>query len=716
MLRKERFLVVNLVLILSVLLIISSCDNSLDSSDIQEGNEDLQINQLEEAKLVEINSGVSGLDQNGELVSGIIISSESDSIATNEYEGGITLANPLPNNVRVKLEKEGFVPKILSLSQGQVSLSLSLTKIEESYLVGPGGGRINFSDGTVLEIPEGALEEYTEITYSLLDSKSSPALDLGENYAYAKSMFFGPSGLRFNVPVTVKTPIKEIAEELNYTDGYELELFSFDYSSLVWNNVGNARVENNTLIFEISHFSDIIPIDKNTRLKKESERGPTTDQNGDGKDDLEDDPIALFFLPCNTKETFKVESEKTRTITSSLEGSLSLGPLELSGEREEESSTTNTVTETFEEGPEPKDMWVSIFGKYKITTYIVEKDYFGNGNWVPVKRIKKMELLNFQDKREMGEFCTEDGTYRDPPLSGGKPELNEGDMYWEPWDWMPSGRSGGPNSDSNVIYFWKGNNFIDEQIFGKSLHRMRWENIGVKKGDTPKDFDLDCGTGSITVAMKESKKHSLSLGGGAQLEIEKLALKLGGKVTGKDEITFSKEHEYALERDPCKKFKYQIYPIYHEKWLYIEKLEKVDPGRARGQHGWKILKKVKLEIPIGFYVSKKITGTCACSGSSNNVDGTSRGNVDGSGSSSSSGSSYSTPDSGGSSTPTYKDACYPSEGRLEYCVDIDADGKIDVLGTPLSGQYEYDVVYSYQESTIGFFEEGDNYYYAYYLS
>jgi hypothetical protein len=125
--------------------------------------------------------------------------------------------------------------------------------IEENNTIGPGGGSVADGGGASITIPSGALDKEHEIkvsTYAKSDECPNPTGSVPHFIGGAK---FEPSGLEFNVPVTVTIPSNQ-----NLTPGSQFPLFLWNESRSGWEQtefIATVSADGNSFSAEITHFS-----------------------------------------------------------------------------------------------------------------------------------------------------------------------------------------------------------------------------------------------------------------------------------------------------------------------------------------------------------------------------------------------------------------------------------------------------------------------------
>jgi hypothetical protein len=108
-------------------------------------------------------------------------------------------------------------------------------------------------EGVSVEVPPGALKE--DCTITIGEVTNPPALP--DNLkAIGKVIDYGPHGAIFNTPVTVRVPYThEDLSKSGISDPAELEVWTFNTTTLAWEAVPVDRVEGWFLIYKLSHFS-----------------------------------------------------------------------------------------------------------------------------------------------------------------------------------------------------------------------------------------------------------------------------------------------------------------------------------------------------------------------------------------------------------------------------------------------------------------------------
>ena len=117
-----------------------------------------------------------------------------------------------------------------------------------TQVIGASGGQIKDDEsGLNLNIPAGALSSETNITAQYVEEAST--FTSAPSLGFLCGAEFGPSGTVFEKPVEVslkldKAPINN-----------ELSVAYYDEVNKLWEYAANARYSNNTVTFEVTHFS-----------------------------------------------------------------------------------------------------------------------------------------------------------------------------------------------------------------------------------------------------------------------------------------------------------------------------------------------------------------------------------------------------------------------------------------------------------------------------
>ncbi len=149
----------------------------------------------------------------------------------------------------------GEVTSNVSVSEGDITSSVttsddnhvSETDIVEK-VIGPSGGEVvDTANNLSINIPAGALNEDTVITinHAFHESAVSEAPSIG----FLGAAIFGPSGLKFNVPV-------EVNLKLNATPDFStLTVYCYYEEDDVWGLETEATVAGDVATFSVTHFS-----------------------------------------------------------------------------------------------------------------------------------------------------------------------------------------------------------------------------------------------------------------------------------------------------------------------------------------------------------------------------------------------------------------------------------------------------------------------------
>jgi len=130
-------------------------------------------------------------------------------------------------------------------------------------IVGSNGGTVSVTDtssgilGAQAEIPADALSENTVVTISELVEEIPPFPE--GIIGIGLPVHFGPEGLVFNKPVTIKIPYtEEDLENAGVGDPQELNVYTFNTTTLTWELVEGPKTvdeENMLIIIDVTHFS-----------------------------------------------------------------------------------------------------------------------------------------------------------------------------------------------------------------------------------------------------------------------------------------------------------------------------------------------------------------------------------------------------------------------------------------------------------------------------
>ncbi|MFO1370942.1 MAG: HYR domain-containing protein [Candidatus Competibacteraceae bacterium] len=128
-------------------------------------------------------------------------------------------------------------------------------------VVGQQGGNITVSDTSSpllnagVEVPSGALPSNTVINISEVDAPALPPNLIGMGVP----VHFGPEGLQFAKPVTIKIPYKQAdLDNAGITDPNQLDVYTFNITTQAWILVpGTKTVDtvNRLVMIAVDHFS-----------------------------------------------------------------------------------------------------------------------------------------------------------------------------------------------------------------------------------------------------------------------------------------------------------------------------------------------------------------------------------------------------------------------------------------------------------------------------
>ena len=115
-------------------------------------------------------------------------------------------------------------------------------------VIGATGGEMkDDEENLVINFPEGALNTSVNITATYVEDASIFSENVDPNFLGAVE--FGPSGTTFDEPVEVKMNL--IREPVND----EVGIFCYDEVNDIWDYVGQGNVDDQTVSFEVTHFS-----------------------------------------------------------------------------------------------------------------------------------------------------------------------------------------------------------------------------------------------------------------------------------------------------------------------------------------------------------------------------------------------------------------------------------------------------------------------------
>lgn len=203
-------------------------------------------------------------DTNGVPISGARISIDGTSIvAYSDNKGTYDITNAPVGVQTLKIYKEGYIlgSRVIEVYYDEVSFfNPVLTPFGESKSVGPEGGTLNFSDGTNITIPAGALDTTVNLTVTYLAPDVIPITTQEEDISYPKlyGLDLSPH-INFNTPVTITFPLgylgDEVLDELSAGDTLQVRLF--DPDTLTYSDYVNATVnsDSRSATMRVSHFT-----------------------------------------------------------------------------------------------------------------------------------------------------------------------------------------------------------------------------------------------------------------------------------------------------------------------------------------------------------------------------------------------------------------------------------------------------------------------------
>jgi hypothetical protein len=109
--------------------------------------------------------------------------------------------------------------------------------------------------GVTIEVPPNVLSEDTTITIG--EVTNSPELP-DDIVGIGTSVEFGPSGITFNEPVTIKIPYsQEDLDNLGIIDPNVIKVFTFNTATSAWEEVlvDSVNIDNKLVICKVGHFS-----------------------------------------------------------------------------------------------------------------------------------------------------------------------------------------------------------------------------------------------------------------------------------------------------------------------------------------------------------------------------------------------------------------------------------------------------------------------------
>lgn len=178
-------------------------------------------------------------------------------LATGNYVAQVTVTGHVSANTPVNVTAPNETPNInFSLDTYPYAV-----KIIGQGVVGQQGGSVRVSDTSSpllnagVDVPAGALSDNTVINIGEVDAPALPPGLIG----IGAPVHFGPEGLQFAQPVTLKIPYKqEDIINAGITDPNQLEVYTFNITNLTWMLVqGTKTVDtvNRLVMIAVDHFS-----------------------------------------------------------------------------------------------------------------------------------------------------------------------------------------------------------------------------------------------------------------------------------------------------------------------------------------------------------------------------------------------------------------------------------------------------------------------------
>ena len=122
-------------------------------------------------------------------------------------------------------------------------------------VAGPAGGTVSDASGAGVDIPAGALAVEAEI--SIGQVVNPPPLPEGVR-GLPTTFHFGPDGLQFNVPVTIRIPYTQAElDALGVADPEDLAVYVYSLQTGAWEQVPVQAIDRENMVFivEVTHFS-----------------------------------------------------------------------------------------------------------------------------------------------------------------------------------------------------------------------------------------------------------------------------------------------------------------------------------------------------------------------------------------------------------------------------------------------------------------------------
>lgn len=236
--------------------------------------------------VVRINTSITGMisDESGQPIQGVLVEVESFSASTDD--NGFFYLKDIEANEKgasVKATKAGFftTSKLVYPELGSVEfVKITLLESDEGGMFNaPSGGQVQLTSGVLLDFPANAVEKdgapYTgsvsvHATYidplardlddrmpgSLIGINDEGALQGMETYGMVGVDLYDEAGELLEVASNKKVKIHfPLPTDLQGSAPSSIDLWHFDENSAYWVQEGQARLESNQYIAEVSHFS-----------------------------------------------------------------------------------------------------------------------------------------------------------------------------------------------------------------------------------------------------------------------------------------------------------------------------------------------------------------------------------------------------------------------------------------------------------------------------
>lgn len=180
-----------------------------------------------------------------------------EGLVSGNYVARVTVTGHVSDNTPVEVTAPNEMPNINFL----LDTYPYPVKIIGQGVVGQQGGSVTVSDTSSplinvgVEVPAGALSDYKVIDIGEVDAPALPPGLIG----IGVPVHFGPEGLQFTQPATLKIPYKQ--EDLNnagITDPNQLDVYTFNITNLTWMLVTGAKTVdtvNRMVMIAVDHFS-----------------------------------------------------------------------------------------------------------------------------------------------------------------------------------------------------------------------------------------------------------------------------------------------------------------------------------------------------------------------------------------------------------------------------------------------------------------------------